>query len=131
MSYYPTAEYQTRLSAFFFMHYRARQEKQKLEFTLGSVFCECSLKSMLAALGGIVCGGISLGSKRRRARKLFSGRDFGEKLDLCFLLKSGFLFFCHILNVISSGRTKNEGESVCLNFTCVGNSKKGGEIKKI
>lgn len=55
-----------------------RQDKRKLEFTLGRVFCECSLKSMLAALGGIVCGGISLGSRRRRARKLFSGRDFGE-----------------------------------------------------
>jgi len=38
---------------------------------------------MLAALGGAVCGAVSLGSKRRRARKLFSGRDFGETSAFC------------------------------------------------
>lgn len=114
MSYYPTAEHQACLSAFFYMRYHVRQGKRKLEFTLGGIFRECSLKSVLAALGGIVCGGISLGSKRRRARKLFSGRDAGEKLDLCFLPKCGFLFFCHILNIISAGRTKNEVESVLI-----------------
>jgi len=42
MSYYPTAEYQTHLSAAFLMHYHVRQAKRKLEFTLGGVFRESS-----------------------------------------------------------------------------------------